>query len=392
MDLTLEPKNLSLYERAKVLSKKLLAPRASQYDDEARFPRENFDALAKEGFTRLTLPEENDGSDLFSDPITYVMILFELSKGCTNTALLLHMHNSITHFLMTLGTPEQKINLSALVRDGKIIASHGGESGTSTQWNRKLDTHAKLVGDKFVVNGRKVFCSMAGEADYYTLWVQIGDDWDVRKSMCFLLCPANHPGFIIDSRWNSYALRGTASHSLKIENVEVSADSLFGKGGDPIRVDITPKFGLGYSAVYLGVGAAAYEWVLDYARNRKLKPDNVPIASYQPIQRLIGEMKIELEKALLMIQHAAWTLKAYGAEEAFPIISAAKYTASEASASITDKAIKVAGGTGLLRENPLERLHREARSGLVMPPNSEKCLDTVAKSIIEANPELSGTP
>ena len=392
MDLTLEPKNLSLYERAKVLSKKLLAPRASQYDDEARFPRENFDALAKEGFTRLTLPEENDGSDLFSDPITYVMILFELSKGCTNTALLLHMHNSITHFLMTLGTPEQKINLSALVRDGKIIASHGGESGTSTQWNRKLDTHAKLVGDKFVVNGRKVFCSMAGEADYYTLWVQIGDDWDVSKSMCFLLCPANHPGFIIDSRWNSYALRGTASHSLKIENVEVSADSLFGKGGDPIRVDITPKFGLGYSAVYLGVGAAAYEWVLDYARNRKLKPDNVPIASYQPIQRLIGEMKIELEKALLMIQHAAWTLKAYGAEEAFPIISAAKYTASEASASITDKAIKVAGGTGLLRENPLERLHREARSGLVMPPNSEKCLDTVAKSIIEANPELSGTP
>ncbi len=392
MDLTLQPKNLALYERAKVLSKELLAPRARRYDDEARFPRENFDALAKEGFTRLTLPEENGGSDIFSDPITYVMILFELSKGCTNTALLLHMHNSITHFLMTLGTPAQRENLSALVRDGKIIASHGGESGTSTQWKRKLDTHAKRVGEKFVINGRKVFCSMAGEADYYTLWVQIGDDWDVRKSMCFLFCPADHPGFTIDSRWNSYALRGTASHSLKIENVEVSADSLFGKGGDPIRVDITPKFGLGYSAVYLGVGAAAYEWVLDYARNRELKPDNVPIASYQPIQRLIGEMKIEMEKALLMIQYAAWTLKTFGAEEAFPIISAAKYTASEASASITDKAMKVAGGAGLLRENPLERLHREARSGLVMPPNSEKCLDSVAKSIVEANPELSGTP
>ena len=103
-------------------------------------------------------------------------------------------------------------------------------------------------------------------------------------------------------------------------------------------------------------------------------------------------MKIEMEKALLMVQHAAWKLKPFGAEEAFPNISAAKYTASEASASITDKAIKVAGGAGLLRENPLERLHREARSGLVMPPNSEKCLDSVAKSIIEANPEFVGTP
>ena len=142
----------------------------------------------------------------------------------------------------------------------------------------------------------------------------------------------------------------------------------------------------------LGAGAAAYEWVLDYARNRKLKPDNVPITSYQPIQRLIGEMKIELEKGLLMIQRAAWTLKTFGAEEAFPAISAAKFTAAEASASITDKAIKIAGGSGLLRDYPLERYHREARAGLVMPPNSEKCLDTVAKSLIEANPVMAGTP
>ena len=392
MDLTLNPKNQDLFERAKKIAGESLAPRAEMYDREARFPRESFDMLIREGFTSLTLPEKFGGGELYSDPTAYVMILHELAKGCVNTAMLLHMHNSITHFLITLGTPAQQERVAAIVRGGKIIASHGGEAGTSTQWNRRLDTRAERIGDKYVINGRKVFCSMAGEADYYTLWVQVGDDPDVRKSLSFLLCPADHPGFTIDDQWNSYAMRGTVSHGLRIENVDVPADCLIGKGGDPIRVDITPKFGLGYSAVYLGAGAAAYEWVLDYARNRKLKPDNVPITSYQPIQRLIGEMKIELEKGLLMIQRAAWTLKTFGAEEAFPAISAAKFTAAEASASITDKAIKIAGGSGLLRDYPLERYHREARAGLVMPPNSEKCLDTVAKSLIEANPVMAGTP
>ncbi len=392
MKLTIESKNKVLYERAKVISKEILAPRAHVYDREAKFPRENFDDLIREGFTCLTLPGEYGGPDLYSDPVTYVMILFELSKGCVNTALLLHMHNSITHFLITLGTSDQKKHIADLVNDGKIIASHGGESGTSTQWNRKLDTRAELVDGKYVINGRKVFCSMAGEADCYTLWVQVGDDWDVRKSMCFLLCPADHPGFTIDNKWNSYALRGTVSHGIKIENVDVPANCLIGKGGDPIRVDITPKFGLGYAAVYLGVGAAAYEWALEYSRNRRLKPTNNPISSYQPIQRLLGEMKIEMEKALLMVQRAAWTLQAFGAEEAYPLISAAKFSASEASASITDNAVKLAGGAALLEDHPLERLHREARSGLVMPPNSEKCLDTVAKSVIEKNPEFAGTP
>jgi len=392
MDLTLNSKSQELFGRARKIAKEYLAPRAEDYDRKAKFPRESFDILIREGFTCLTLPEKFGGHELYSDPTAYVMILHELAKGCTNTAMLLHMHNSITHFLITLGTPAQQERIASIVRDGKIIASHGGEATTSTQWNRKLDTRAEQIGDKYVINGRKVFCSMAGEADYYTLWAQVGDNPDVRKSMSFLICPADHPGFAIDGQWNSYAMRGTVSHGLLIENVDVTTDCLIGKGGDPIRVDITPKFGLGYSAVYLGAGAAAYEWILNYARKRKLKPENVPITSYQPIQRLIGEMKIELEKGLLMIQRAAWTLKSFGPEKAFPEISAAKFTAAEASASITDNAIKVAGGSGLLRNCPLERYHREARGGLVMPPNSEKCLDTVAKSLIEENPMMAGTP
>ncbi|MEE9256466.1 MAG: acyl-CoA dehydrogenase family protein [bacterium] len=391
MDLRLNPKNSGLVERAKALAKDVLAPRASEYDREGKFPRESFDNLIREGFTCLTLPEDLGGPDLYADPVSYVMVMHEIAKGCTNTAMLLHMHSAITHFLITLGTPEQKDRIASLVRGGKIIASYGGESGTSSPWSRKLDPHAERMGEGYVINGQKVFCSMAGEADYYTIWCQVGEDPDVRKSLSLLLAPADDPGFTINKKWNSYAMRGTVSHGILIENVKVPADALFGKGGDPLRPDILPKFGLGYAAVYLGAGAAALDWTVDYARKRKLKPDNIPIASYQPIQRLIGEMKVAFEQALLMVQRAAWTLGTLGPEAAVQPISAAKYTAAEASALITDKAIKVAGGPGLMRDYPLERYHREARAGLVMPPNSEKCLDITAKTIISGDITWAGT-
>ncbi len=391
MDLSFNPKNSDLIERAKALAKDALAPRAAGYDREGRFPRESFDDLIREGFTCLTLPEDLGGRDLFADPVSYVMVLHEIAKGCTNTAMLLHMHNAITHFLVTLGTQAQKERLASLVRAGKIIASYGGESGTSSQWNRQLDTRAKRTGEGYLINGEKVFCSMAGEADYYTVWCQLGEDPDVRKSLSLLLAPADDPGFTINKKWNAYAMRGTVSHGILIENVKVPADALFGEGGDPLRPDIIPKFGLGYAAVYLGAGAAALDWAVAYARKRKLKPDNLPIATYQPIQRQLGEMKVALEQALLMIQRAAWTLGTCGPEAAVQPISAAKYTAAEASALITDKAIKVAGGPGMMRDYPLERLHREARAGLVMPPNSEKCLDITAKTIISGDITWAGT-
>ena len=71
-----------------------------------------------------------------------------------------------------------------------------------------------------------------------------------------------------------------------------------------------------------------------------------------------------------MIQKAAWVLETQGAAQAIPFINEAKYTASEAAASMTEKALKIAGGPGLLNDKPLQRFHRDARAALVMPPST----------------------
>ena len=382
MDFLLDQKNRDLVERARELARDVLAPRAADHDREGKYPRDNFLDLAREGFTTLTLPEDLGGRGLLNDPAAYGMVLYELARGCTSTALAFHMHSGMVHVILSLGNEEQRTRYAAAVRAGKIFASHGSEAASSLRKKMMMDTRAMPHGDVYRVEGRKWFCSMAGGADYYVLWCQLGEEEDLSKSMCLLVTAADAPGLIMEKEWDAASMRATASHSMRYENLEIPACDLIGKGGDPIRENLLTRFAYGYAPVYLGPGGAAFDWALDYAQKRVLKPDNVPISTYPTTQRLIGEMKIALDGALLMIQRAGWILGAQGPKAAYSAIHEAKYAAAEASSLITERALKVVGGPGLLREHPLERHHRDAWAGLVMPPNSETCLENVAKSAL----------
>ncbi len=379
MDLKLNKKNKDLVEKAKEISASVLAPNADNYDAKAEFPRENFHKLAEIGFTKLTLPIGDGGRDLYSDPTTYVMVFYELAKGCGSTAMTLHMHNSVLYSLMKLGTEEQILRYRRFAKKGKIFASHAAEITTNAQWNRDVSTIISKRKNQFFLNGEKYFCTMAGEADFYVIWALLENSLNTSEGLRFAVVDAKNEGFSIVRRWDAYAMRATTSHSMKYENVELNEEDIVGKAGDVDRLDLVPKFALGYSAIYLGIGAAALEWTTSYAKKRKLKPDNVPIANYPQIQRLLGQMNISHESAKLMVQKAAWKLEKFNTEEAFLAINEAKYAASKASASITDKALQVLGGPGLFKGYPIERFHRDARAGLVMPPNSDRALISIAE-------------
>ncbi len=384
MDFTVNPKFRDLVEQAQMIARDILAPRADHYDQESEFPRANFEDLAQAGFTSLTLPEHLGGRNLFSDPESYSLVLYELAKGCTSTSMLFHMQSSIIHVLTCiLGNAEQSERYARAIHDGKIFASYASESTSSLHGTMVMETHAARSDNGYLISGKKYFCSMAGEADYIVLWCQLEDEEDLSKSLYLFVVPSDTPGIDIDKKWNSFSMRGTMSSSMTFKNVEVAENDIVGKGGDPIRADVLPKFGFGYSAVYLGAGGGAFDWIVDYAKKKKLQPDNVPIATYPPISRQIGEMKIALEGALLMVRRAGWLMGNEGAEAAYGAINEAKYVAAETAAAITEKAMKIAGGSGLMRHFPLQRFHRDARAGLIMPPNTEKCLLLAGKIAAE---------
>ena len=383
MDFLLDPQYEDLIESAKTLAREALAPRASEYDREAKFPRENFEDLTREGFTRITLPEALGGREVLRDPVSFASILYELGKACASTALLFHQHCTIVHFLCELGNAEQVARYAETVRAGKIFATHGSESASSQHGRMLMETRATLEEDVYRINGCKYFLSMGGEADCYVLWCQLEEEEDLTKSLCLFVTPSDAPGLVMDKEWDAFAMRPTASHSMIYKNVAVPVCDRVGEGGDPLRPDLISLFGYGYAVVYLASAGGAFDWAVNYAKNRVLKPDNLPIAVHPPIRRHIAEMKVALETARVMLQRAGWLIGTKKGPTAYAAVHEAKYAAVEAAAAITDRALKVAGGSGILRDHPLERFHRETRAGLVMPPNPEKCLEIAAKTVLE---------
>ena len=112
---------------------------------------------------------------------------------------------------------------------------------------------------------------MAGEADFYVIWALLENSKNTSEGLRFAVVDSKNKGFSIVRRWDAYAMRATSSHSMKYENVKLNEEDIVGKAGDVDRLDLVPKFALGYSAIYLGIGAAALDWTISYAKKKKIK-------------------------------------------------------------------------------------------------------------------------
>jgi uncharacterized membrane protein len=139
------------------------------------------------------------------------------------------------------------------------------------------------------------------------------------------------------------------------------------------------------AAVYLGIGQAALDAVVHYAKTRVPTALGKPIATLPLIQRRIGEASIPLQtaRALLHDVAATWSNDPAARLTLGPRIAAAKYAATNAAVVATDHALRAAGGFGITRDLPLERFFRDARAGLTHPPNDDAALEMVGRSLTQ---------
>ena len=172
-------------------------------------------------------------------------------------------------------------------------------------------------------------------------------------------------------------MRATASHTVSYDTV-APADTIFGPPGRLLTAD-WGSFSLGYAAVYLGIAEAAYEYITDQAARRSWTPDGDTMIHYPTTQQTIGQMSVAIQSGRLMLVDAALTDREADPTGAVLAVNRAKQYCSEVGVSVTDAAMRLAGGGGLLRSSPLERLRRDALSGPVMPPANDRCLETIGK-------------
>jgi alkylation response protein AidB-like acyl-CoA dehydrogenase len=198
-------------------------------------------------------------------------------------------------------------------------------------------------------------------------------------------------GMEIIETWDSLAMRATGSHDIQFTDAFIPDECLIGPEGAGVETGLTalPWYALGIAAVYTGVAGAAFEFTVDYVKQRKLHPLPRAIANLPGIQFGIAEMSVSLEAARALIYKTAGEL-ARGAtfgDQMLPKVTTAQYFATNAALDVVSKAMQTVGGPSLFRRYPLERHYRDVRAGTLHPFTHYWLLEMIAKRLLDIPPD-----
>lgn len=376
MDFAFTPEQQALKDGTRRLAEERIAPIAEEADESPVVHRGLMAILAESRLLRHTVPEEYGG---YGVRVANLCIIREELARVSAQADTNFIMQGLGSFPITLGgTHEQKSRYLPPVARGEAIAAfaltepHAGSDVIS------MSTAAEHDGDDWVLNGRKKFISQAGDASTYTVFAKT-DPGQGSRSLSAFIVERGTPGFD-DSR----RLDLMAAHPIGepvFDDCRVPQGNLIGERGQGLRLALgtLDTFRTTVAAAAIGMGVAAYEAALEYAKNRPMFGQH--LSDFQATQFKLADMAVSLDAARLLAQRAAW-LKDSGQETIIKEASFAKLFATEAASRIVNEAVQIHGGAGLEKGNRVERLYREVRALTIYEGTSEIQRQTIARQLL----------
>src|SRR5436305_6780238 len=299
----------TLIETARRFGARVLAPRAAQHDREATFPIANFRDMHPEGLLRICIPTEHGG--LGASFRTYCLAAAELGRYCGATALSWNMHVCSTLWTgaladdLEMSAEERAAHNAArgmhyrrIVEKGAIYSQPFSEGGAAAAGAAAFGTEAKPVDGGFVVNGKKIFASLSGAADYYGILCteRAEGEQASRRNTLYLAIPANAPGVSVVGDWDPLGMRATVSRTPLMKDVFVPESELLMPHGVYFRAATSwPHMFLTLSPTYMGLAQAAYDFTVAYLRGEALGI-SVKRRMYPTKQIAVAEMRVMLDQ------------------------------------------------------------------------------------------------
>ena len=318
------------------------------------------------GFYAPNMPAELGGGGL--DRVTLTLLERELGRASMGLAVFWARPSEI---LVACTGEQRERYLIPSIKGEKIDALAMSEPGAGSDV-RGMSCSARRDGGDWVINGTKHFISHADVADFIIVFVASGEDstpkGNKKRITCFLV-DRGTPGMEIRHGYSSVSHRGYHNCSLFFENCRVPSSQILGIEGTGFDVANTWLRGtrLTVAATCVGRARRAFELALGYAAERRQFGQQ--IGKFQGVSFQLADMVTEIDAADYLTLAAAWRLDQD--LDANREISQAKLYASEMLARVTDKAIQIFGGMGLMNELPLERLWRDARVERIWDGTSE---------------------
>jgi len=344
-----------------------LYPLEAQVERTGELPREIGrdiqDKVLALGFYAPNIPEQYGGGGL--DAVTFALLEREL--GRTSMALN-HWWYRPSNILCAASAEQRERYLLPCVRGERIDALAMTEPDAGS-YVRGMKALARRDGDDFFVNGTKHFISHADVADFVIVFVATGEEQRGRKRITCFLVDRGTPGFEIRKGYNSVSHRGYHNCILTFDDCRLPSSQILGEEGRGFEVANTWLHATRITVATMCVGRArrAFDIALNYAAQRK--QFGQVIGKFQGVSFKLADMITSIDAADLLTLSAAWRL-----DQGLPAereIAQAKLFASEMLARVTDEAIQIFGGMGLMDDLPLERFWRDARVERIWDGTSE---------------------
>ena len=377
MDFELTADQRAIQALTRELAEAEIAPNASAWDRDHRFPDELFPKLAEVGLMGVCVPEEYGGAG--ADFLSYVLVLEELSRADAGVGVTVAVHTSATTLpILTFGTDEQRSRFVPPLARGEHLGAFAlTESGSGSDAG-SLRTSAEPNGDGWRITGAKQWITNGSRAGTFVLFARTDPTTaGARGVSCFVL-DAEHVR--ITREEEKLGLNSSTTSDLVVEGADVGPDRLLHEEGRGFRIAMATLDGgrIGIAAQAVGIAQAAYDVAREYALVREQFGRR--IGEFQAIQWKLADMATEIDAARLLVYRAAW-LKQEGRPHAAEG-AMAKLFASEMARRQTAEAIQILGGYGYTKEFPVERYYRDAKITEIYEGTSEIQRLVIARSIL----------
>jgi butyryl-CoA dehydrogenase len=357
MDFDLTDEQQLIRETARTFAGRELAERARENDRNNHFDTELVAKIADQGYLGAIVPQEYGGAGL--DYLTYAVVVEEIGRHDSAMRTVISVQTSLVcSSILRWGSEEQKQRYLPKLCSGEWLGCFGLTEPDTGSDAANQKTRARKTDGGWVLSGNKMWISMGTRADVAMIFAQTDPEKKHRGLACFLV-PTDTPGFSTQEIKGKMGLHGMETASIALDDVEVPDDALMGEAGEGFKVAMSALDSGRYSvaAGCVGVCQGSLDHSVAYAKERE--QFGRPIASFQLVQAMIADMRVQTDAARLLVFRAG-CLKDQGRPSTTET-SIAKLYATEAAQNCSHLAIQVHGGSGYVDDHPVERYFRDVR-------------------------------
>ena len=361
-------------------------PKEKEYDASMEYPREIFNKAWELGLVNTHIPTDYGGAGLGA--IEGVVIAEEMAYGCTGMMTAIEGNGLAEAPLIVAGTEEQKKKYLGRMTEEPLQAAYCVTEPQAGSDVASAKTKAVKKGDKYILNGNKMWITNGGVANWYFVLAKTSEDPDTPAGKAFtgFVVDADSPGIHVGKKEVNMGQRCSDTRAITFEDVEVPQENVLGSEGQGFKIAMAafdhtrPPVAAGA----VGLARRAMDEAVAYSKERKTM--GKPIAMHQAVAFMIADMAMGIESSRLLTYKAAWMVDS--GERNTHLASMAKAFAADHCNKVVTDAVQIFGGNGFNTEYPVEKLMRDAKIYQIYEGTSQIQRLIISRDIIP-NPELT---